>query len=81
MDCHADVFSIAQTPKMKGIEEKQIFIYFDRNTIVDFVDLGMPKVTNPYENQLFKYIFVHEKSEYTRLEIIEFIKDIIANSH
>ena len=78
--CHADVFSIAQTPKMRGIEENQIFIYFDRNTIVDFVNLGMPKVANPYENQLFKYIFVHKKSEYTRLDIIEFIKDVIANS-
>ena len=72
-----DVFSIAQTPYMKGVEADKIYIYFNKNTIVDFVNLGMPKVLNPYSKQLFKYIFIHKDLESSRLDVIDYIKDII----
>ena len=78
---HVDVFSIEQTPKMKGIESNQIFIYFNRNTVVDFVNLGMPKVQNPYKEQLFKYIFIHKNTKCDRNEIIALIRDIIKMNH
>lgn len=79
--CHLGVFSITETPKMKGIMEGQIFIYFNENTIVDFVKLGMPQIINPYENQTFKYIYINKDSMNERTKILEFIKDTIANSN
>lgn len=74
-----DVFSITQTPKIKGVEANKIFIYFNKETIVDFVNLGMPKILNLYDKQIFKYIFIHKDLVCDRLRIIEFIKDIIEN--
>lgn len=73
-----DVFSITKTPEMKGIREGQIFIYFNENAIVDFVKLGMPQITNPYENQIFKYIFIHKDCMVEIKKIIDYIKSIIA---
>lgn len=72
-----DVFSIEKTPQMKGVEKEQIYIYFNENTIEDFVNLGMPKITNPYENQLFKYIFIHKNCITEKEKIIDDIKCVI----
>ena len=76
-----DVFSIEETPKMKGIEANKIFIYFNKETIVDFVNLGMPKVLNPYDRQTFKYIFIHKDLESARMDVMDYIKEIIVKNY
>ena len=76
-----DVFSIEETPRMKGVEAGKIFIYFNKETLVDFVKLGMPQIENPYEKQIFKYIFVHKDLECDRLDAIDYIREIIVRNH
>lgn len=53
-----DVFSCDSTPSIKYIESGQIFIFYDKNNIVDFTDLGMPDQRNDYQDRTFKYIFI-----------------------
>lgn len=46
------------TPSIKFIKEGQISIYYDKNNIIDFTKLGMPKQRNDYQDRTFKYIFI-----------------------
>ena len=60
---------------MSRIKPKQIFIEFDKGTVVDFVDLNIPKQEDVYRDEAFFYIYVPKSlGEEGRLDIIKEIK-------
>lgn len=74
-----DAFAYDSTPSIKYIKERQVYIYFDKDKIVDFTELGMPKRHNDYEGRTFKYIFIEKKllepkDKVTKETVIENIK-------
>lgn len=72
------------TPSIKFIKEGQISIYYDRNNVVDFTKLGMPKHRNDYQDKTFKYIFIQAsflKKDGTKEVIIREIKNYVNSLH
>lgn len=79
-----DVFNCESTPSIKYIKKDQVYIYFNKDRIVDFTQLGMPEMHNDYKDRTFKYIFIEKKlfSEeraITKDGIIEDIKFLVKN--
>lgn len=77
-----DVFNCESTPSIKYIKKDQVYIYFNKDRIVDFTQLGMPEMHNDYKDRTFKYIFIEKKlfSEeraITKDGIIEDIKFLV----
>lgn len=70
-----DAFDCESTPSTKYVKEGQVYIYFDKERIVDFTLLGMPKNHDDYENRTFKYIFIKKTEGAVKKEkIVEYIK-------
>lgn len=61
------------TPKLDSIVEGDVKVNFGE-TIVDYSILDLPRMTDVYQNQVFKYVYIPKKASKKRKKILEEIR-------
>lgn len=68
------------TPKLDKIVEGDIKVNFG-DSIVDYSKLDLPCMTDVYQNQVFKYVYIPRKANSKRYQIMNEIRKALAGIH